>query len=196
VEGSGTFRGNDYSNPAVGERGVTHAEPETRIEVIYPLWREAAILQALKSVHPYEEVAYDIFPLTNSYQNIGAGLLGLLPHPMEGTFFLQKIKELMQTQCIRHTALLQKPIQKVALCGGAGSFLLQDAIKAGADVFISTDFKYHQFFDADGKILIADIGHYESEQFTKNLLFGLLQKKFPNFALHFSNINTNPVNYL
>ncbi|MBP9704034.1 MAG: Nif3-like dinuclear metal center hexameric protein, partial [Chitinophagales bacterium] len=112
------------------------------------------------------------------------------------TFFLESVKVKMKTECVRHTALLHKSIKKVAICGGSGSFLLQDAIRAGADAFISADFKYHQFFDADNKILIADIGHYESEQFTIPLIANLLQKKFPNFALHFSSINTNPVNYL
>lgn len=196
IEGTGTFRGNDDSNPVIGERGITHAEPETRIEVIYPKWKEGAIMTALKKAHPYEEVAYDIIPLANTYQNIGAGMIGSFTHPFEETYFLEFLKEKMKTDCVRHTALLQKSIKKVAICGGAGSFLLQDAIRAGADAFISADFKYHQFFDADNKILIADIGHYESEQFTIPLLANLLQKKFPNFALHFSSINTNPVNYL
>ncbi|MFZ1610426.1 MAG: Nif3-like dinuclear metal center hexameric protein [Chitinophagales bacterium] len=196
TEGTGTFRGNDDSNPVIGERGITHAEPETRIEVIYPKWKEAAIMNALKKAHPYEEVAYDILPLANKYQNIGAGMIGSFTHPMQETFFLESVKVKMKTECVRHTALLHKSIKKVAICGGSGSFLLQDAIRAGADAFISADFKYHQFFDADNKILIADIGHYESEQFTIPLIANLLQKKFPNFALHFSSINTNPVNYL
>lgn len=194
-EGTGTFRGNAESNPAVGEKGSMHTEPELRIEVIFPKWREAQIIGAMKEAHPYEEVAYDIIPLANTHPQTGAGMIGSFAHPKDETYFLEMVKRKMKTRCIRHSPLLQKPIQKVAICGGAGSFLLPDAIRAGADAFISADFKYHQFFDADRKILVADIGHYESEQFTSPLLLAILKKKFPNFALHFSSINTNPVNY-
>lgn len=195
MEGTGTFRGNADSNPALGQQGVMHTEPEMRIELIFPVWKEKAILKALREAHLYEEVAYDVYPLTNAYQETGAGMLGMLKDPIPETAFLQLLKTQMQTDTIRHTALLGKSVQKVAICGGAGSFLLADAMRAGADAFVSADFKYHQFFDADGKILVADIGHYESEQFTVHLLYRLLQKKFPNFALHFSSINTNPVKY-
>ncbi len=195
-EGTGTFRGNELSNPYVGRKGELHLEPETRIEVIFPSFLEQKVLSALFKSHPYEEVAYDIYSLDNFHQNIGAGLMGTLKQPISEGDFLQFVKTTMHCGALRHTALLQKPISKVAVCGGSGSFLLADAIAAGADIFISADFKYHQFFDADNKILIADIGHYESEQYTIDMLCALLTKKFPTFAVHFSKINTNPVNYL
>lgn len=196
LEGSGTFRGNKLSKPYVGSKGELHIEPETRIEVIFPSFLEQNVLSALKKSHPYEEVAYDIYSLDNFHQNIGAGLVGTLKESVEEAEFLQFVKNTMRCGVVRHTALLKKPITKVAVCGGSGSFLLADAIGAEADIFISADFKYHQFFDADGRILIADIGHYESEQYTIDMLCALLTKKFPTFAVHFSKINTNPVNYL
>jgi putative NIF3 family GTP cyclohydrolase 1 type 2 len=156
---------------------------------------ERAILQALRNAHPYEEVAYEIVALNNLHQEIGAGMLGNLPYPMETMDFLQIIKDQMKTGCIRHTDLLNKKIERVALCGGSGSFLLNDAIQAGADIFITGDYKYHQFFDAEEKIIIADIGHYESEQFTSEIFEEILKKKFPNFAVLLSNLITNPVKY-
>lgn len=196
LEGTGTFRGNELSEPYVGIKGELHLEPETRIEVIFPSFLEKKVLSALLKSHPYEEVAYDIYSLDNFHQNIGAGLIGRLAQPVEEGEFLQFVKDTMRCGALRHTALLKKRITKVAVCGGSGSFLLGDAIAAGADIFISADFKYHQFFDADGRILVADIGHYESEQYTIDMLGALLMKKFPTFAVHFSKINTNPVNYL
>ncbi|MFN0035032.1 MAG: Nif3-like dinuclear metal center hexameric protein [Saprospiraceae bacterium] len=126
---------------------------------------------------------------------VGAGLLGLLPHPIGEAEFLQHIKNALQTNCIRHTAFRGKPVRTVAVCGGAGSFLLPDALKAGADVFVTADFKYHEFFDAEGKLVVADVGHYESEQFTIELLRDIVQDKFPTFALHLTKLNTNPVFY-
>ncbi len=196
LEGTGSFRGNELSNPYVGRKGALHLEPETRIEVIFPSFLEQKVLSALFRSHPYEEVAYDIYSLDNFHQNIGAGLIGTLSQPVDEAEFLQFVKNTMQCGAVKHTALLQKSITKVAVCGGSGSFLLGDAIAAGADIYISADFKYHQFFDADNRILIADIGHYESEQYTIDMLCALLMKKFPTFAVHFSKINTNPVNYL
>ena len=196
LEGTGTFRGNELSKPYVGLKGELHLEPETRIEVIFPSFLEQNVLSALIKSHPYEEVAYDIYSLDNFHQNIGGGLIGTLKAPVEEAEFLRIVKNTMRCGGIKHTRLLQKPITKVAVCGGSGSFLLADAIGAGADIFISADFKYHQFFDADNRILIADIGHYESEQYTIDMLCALLTKKFPTFAVHFSKINTNPVNYL
>lgn len=196
LEGTGSFRGDDASTPYVGEKGEEHHEPETRIEVIYPAVSERQILFALRQNHPYEEIAYDIYLLENKHPEIGAGLIGRLKHPTDEFLFLRFVKSAMQTPSIRHTAFKGKNVERVAICGGSGSFLLQDAIAAGADVFITADFKYHQFFDADNRIVVADIGHYESEQFTIELITGLLQKKFPNFALHFTKINTNPINYL
>ncbi|MCS6819596.1 MAG: Nif3-like dinuclear metal center hexameric protein [Chitinophagales bacterium] len=195
VSGIGTFRGNEQSNPAIGQRGLKEKVGEMRFETIYPVYLENKILSALFESHPYEEVAYDIYPLDNIFSRTGSGMIGDLSEPMEEKAFLAFLKKSMQATCIRHTQLRNKPVCKVAVCGGSGSFLLHKAILAGADVYISADFKYHEFFDADGRIVIADIGHYESEQFTKNLLFDKLKEIFPTFALHLSQINTNPVNY-
>ncbi len=196
TEGLGTFRPLEGSNPYLGRHGVRQHEPEVRIEVILPAHTERTVLSALRQAHPYEEVAYDIVSLDNSWQEAGAGMVGMLPEPMEETAFLHWVRQQLPTGCIRHTPLLGKPISKVALCGGSGSFLLPDAIAAGAQVFLSADFTYHKFFDADGRIVIADIGHFESEQFTRDLLVERLKEKFANFAVRLSTIDTNPVQYL
>jgi len=195
IAGTGTFRGNESSQPFAGGQGEFHEEPETRIETIYEIHREEEILVALKKSHPYEEVAYDCFSLRNSHPKTGAGITGLLPEEMEEQDFLSMIKESMKTACIRHTKLPGKTVSKVAVAGGSGSFLLKAAIASGAQFFVTADFKYHQFFDADNRIVIADIGHYESEQFTKELIYGFLIEKFPTFAIHLSEINTNPIKY-
>ncbi|MES2446913.1 MAG: Nif3-like dinuclear metal center hexameric protein [Bacteroidota bacterium] len=195
LNGTGTFKGGDGANPYVGEIGLQHQEAEVRIETIFKVQDERKILLALLENHPYEEVAYDIYPLANKLENVGAGMVGWLPQEMEVNEFLHHVKEKMQTKVIRHTALLQKKIKKVAVCGGSGSFLLKDAIDAGADAFITADFKYHEFFDAENKLIICDIGHYESEQFTSNLLIDNIQEKFPNFAIRLTEHNTNPINY-
>lgn len=195
VDGVGTFKGNEHSNPVIGEKNKRSTEPEHKIELIFPDYKESKILQALKASHPYEEVAYEVITLDNVYQDIGSGMIGELENPVSETDFLASLKVKMNTACIRHTALLNKKIQKVALCGGSGSFLLPKAISQQADIFISGDFKYHQFFDADNQIIIADIGHYESEQFTAQLFNKIISEKFPTFAVQISTINTNPINY-
>lgn len=196
AEGFGTFKGNEQTNPHVGEPGKQHQEPELKIEVIYPAYLESKLLKALFTAHPYEEVAYDLYQLTNTTDRIGAGMVGELDQPVAEPDLLESLKTIFNVPVIRHTALLNKPIKKVAVCGGAGSFLLGDAMRAGADIFITGDFKYHQFFDAEDKLVIADIGHYESEQFTPQLLADILNKKFSSFAFLLSGINTNPINYL
>jgi dinuclear metal center YbgI/SA1388 family protein len=195
VGGTGTFKGNEQSNPKVGERLVRSRETEQKVEVIYPQHLQSQVLKALFDNHPYEEVAYEILSLDNMYQDIGSGMTGTLESPMDEKAFLSFLKRRMHTGCIRHTRLLQKPVQKVAICGGAGSFLLQAAIHAGADIFITADFKYHQFFDADNRIVIADIGHYESEQFTAEIFFDLLTESFPNIHISVTKQPTNPVLY-
>lgn len=194
-EGLGTFKGNEKTNPFVGEKGVQHQESEQRIEVIFKVQDERKIVVSLLENHPYEEVAYDIYPISNALANVGAGIVGWLPEEMEASAFLQHVKEKMNVKVIRHTSLLPKKIKKVAVCGGSGSFLLKDAIAAGADAFITADFKYHEFFDAEDKLMICDIGHYESEQFTSNLLIDNIQEKFRNFAIRLTEHNTNPINY-
>jgi len=196
VAGTGSFKGNDQTNPYVGERNQLHQEEEIRIETIFPKHIQSQIIQALLNAHPYEEVAYDIYPLDNEYQQCGIGMIGDLKSPMNEMDFLLKLKKTFGCQVIKHTQLLGNPIQKVAVCGGSGSTYLNNAIAQKADIFISGDFKYHQFFDARQQIIIADIGHYESEQFTKEVFYELLTKKFPKFAIHLSDINTNPISYL
>ncbi|HPD53890.1 MAG TPA: Nif3-like dinuclear metal center hexameric protein, partial [Bacteroidia bacterium] len=169
---------------------------ETRIELIFPAYRESAILKALFSAHPYEEVAYDIYSLENQYNEVGSGLIGRLPEPMDGRIFLLDLKKRMGAEVVRHTQLLDRKVQKIAVCGGSGSFLLNDARRQGADVLVTADFKYHQFFDAEGDIIIADIGHYESEQFTGELFRDLILKNFTTFAVRLTEVRTNPVYYL
>ncbi len=195
VSGTGTFRGNADSHPYTGVKGKLHLENEIRMEVIFERRKEKQIIGSLLEHHPYEEVAYDCFALDNAYADIGSGLIGKIKKPVQEHEFLSRVKKQMQTACIRHTAFRGKPVSIVAVAGGAGSFLLPAAMGLGADFFITADFKYHQFFDADNRIVIADIGHYESEQFTKELIYGILIKKFSTFAVHLSEINTNPVNY-
>ena len=195
IEGTGTFRAGEGTDPFVGEKGKQHREKEVRIETIFESHRESKIIHALLTSHPYEEVAYDIYPLNNLHRETGSGMIGELESSMEEQDFLAYLKSTMQTGCVRHTKLFGRKISRVAVCGGSGSFLLNDAIRQGAQVFVTSDFKYHQFFDADGKILIADIGHFESEQFTKDLLHDLLVKKFSTFAVRLSGVGTNPVYY-
>jgi dinuclear metal center YbgI/SA1388 family protein len=195
TDGYGTFKGNDHTNAFVGEKNVLHQEPEVRIETIFLAQDERKIIVALLENHPYEEVAYDIYPLDNKLQQVGAGMVGWLEQGMEAPEFLSFLKDRMNVEVIRHTQALPKKIRRVAVCGGSGSFLLPDALAANADVFITGDFKYHEFFDADKKLMIADIGHFESEQFTSNLLVEIIQEKFPNFAIRLTEHNTNPINY-
>jgi dinuclear metal center YbgI/SA1388 family protein len=194
--GFGTFKAGENTNPFTGEKGVQHREPEVRMEMIYPKVIEKKLVTTLHRAHPYEEVAYDLYMLDNDFQSAGSGMIGDLEDETDEKTFLEFIKKRFNTAVVRHTTLLGKKIKRVAVCGGAGSFLLPRAIAAGADIFISADFKYHEFFDADGRIIIADVGHFESEQFTQDLLLEIIRKKFPNFALHLTEQNTNPINYL
>jgi dinuclear metal center YbgI/SA1388 family protein len=195
AEGTGTFKAGDGTDPYVGEVGKQHQEKEIRIEVIFPSFLEHTIVNAMKSAHPYEEVAYDVVNVSNTHQNIGSGVIGELAAAVEEKEFLSYVKQIFQVPVIRHTALLGKPVKKIALCGGAGSFLIAKALAFKADVFITADVKYHEFFDANNRILIADIGHYESEQFTINLLHEILVQKFPTFAILKTEMKTNPVQY-
>ncbi len=195
LEGVGTFKGDEQSNPTLGKAGVREYANETRIEVIFKVQDECRLLSALFENHPYEQVAYDIYALENKLQSVGSGMVGELPEEINGADFLRLVKSQMGASVLRHTDLLHKKIKKVAVCGGSGSFLLKNAIAAGADAFVTADFKYHEFFDAEGKIVIVDIGHFESEQFTSNLLIDNIQEKFPNFAIRLTEHNTNPINY-
>ena len=194
-EGTGTFKAGEGADPYVGEIGEQHQEKETKVEIVYPFYLETQVVKALIAHHPYEEVAYDIFTMENVHFGIGAGVIGELKEPMEEKLFLQLLKERFRANGIRHTALLGKNIRKVAVCGGAGSFLIGKAVQMGADIYITADIKYHEFFDAENRLILADIGHYESEQYTIDLIRDLLVKKFPTFAVLKTSVDTNPVKY-
>ncbi len=196
VTGQGTYRPSARSNPYKGVAGGPREEAEeVKLEVLVPRHLGKKAVDILKKNHPYEEVAYELISLENENQTIGAGMLGDLAEPMPAQSFLQYLKDKMQLQCIRHTRLHDQMISRVAVCGGSGSFLLPVAKARGADVFVTADFKYHQFFDAENKIIITDIGHFESERFTIEIFSEILKKKFPNFAVLFTEVNTNPLNY-
>ena len=195
VDGTGTFKGNNHSNPIVGEKGKIHFEDETQISVTFSKHLESNILKILFKTHSYEEVAYEITSIENTNQHIGMGMTGELQEAISESEFLEFVKSTMKTGCIKHSSLLGKPIKKVAVLGGSGSFAITAAKHADADAFITADLKYHDFFQAENQIVLADIGHYESEQFTKNLLVTYLTKKITNFAVVLSKTNTNPVKY-
>ncbi len=195
IEGTGTFKGNSESNPVIGEKGKIHREKEVAVSLTYPWHIENIIISKLKNVHPYEEVAYEVIQLDNVNQHIGIGMFGELSKELSETEFLKFVKEKLPTDCIRHSKLTNRKIKKIAALGGSGSFGLQQAKAVEADAYISGDFKYHEFFTAENEILICDIGHYESEQFIKSLLYDVLTKKITNFAFISSEVNTNPVNY-
>lgn len=195
TQGEGTFRGSELTNPHVGKQGEDHREPETRIETIFPAYLEGTITRALIAAHPYEEVAYDIVSLENTHPRVGSGMIGELPEEMSEEEFLSHVGSCMHTPVIRHTPLLNNTVRRVAFCGGAGRFLLHSAAAQKADVFITGDFKYHDFFDADGNLVVMDIGHFESEQFTPELIAEFLVEKFPTFAVLLSEVKTNPVHY-
>jgi dinuclear metal center YbgI/SA1388 family protein len=195
VQGKGTFMPNDQAAPFIGNSNQQESVDEIRLEVIFPEHLTSRIVGALKQTHPYEEVAHYISSLKNENQEVGAGMTGELESPLEPIEFLRRLKTSMELITIRHTKLLDRPVKKVAVCGGSGSFLLSKAIQAKSDVFITADFKYHEFFDAENAITIADIGHYESEIFTKDLLKEVLIRNFPTFAINFSKTVTNPISY-
>ncbi|MCD0466702.1 Nif3-like dinuclear metal center hexameric protein [Flavobacterium sp. ENC] len=195
-EGFFTFKGNEDSNPVIGERGKLHTGTEIKIEVVFEKHLQSKILKALFASHLYEEVAYEIYNLQNSHQNIGLGMIGEFDTEMEEKDFLHFVKDKMIADGIRHSAFLGKKIKKVAVLGGSGSFAIKNAIQAGADAFLTADLKYHQFYEAENRLLLADIGHFESERYTKNYIVDYLQKKILNFAIILAEENTNPVKYL
>ncbi|NJN41686.1 MAG: Nif3-like dinuclear metal center hexameric protein [Flammeovirgaceae bacterium] len=196
IQGTGTFLPNEKAKPHSGSVNKIEHVAETRVEMIFPSVLESRVLQALKCSHPYEEVAFYLNVLDNEFQDVGSGMIGELASPEQTGKFLTRIKGIFGSNLIRHTQPVKDQIGKVAVCGGAGSFLLPLAKSARADIFISADFKYHEFFDAEKEIIIADVGHYESEQFTKELLMENLTRKFPTFAVNFSKTDTNPISYL
>ncbi|MFY0600550.1 MAG: Nif3-like dinuclear metal center hexameric protein [Cyclobacteriaceae bacterium] len=195
-DGIGRFRPGENTDSFIGKKGKETRVNEKRIEVILPDFKSKKILNALLESHPYEEVAYYLTSLKNANQEVGSGMIGELEEPMEISKFLSLLKDKMKTGVVRHTKTHKDQVKKIAVCGGSGSFLLKQAIMAEADVFVSADFKYHEFFEADNRITIADIGHYESEQFTKDLLYDILSEKLTNIALRLSEVQTNPIKYL
>jgi len=195
IEGKGSFRALDGASPYVGVSGELHTEPEIRFEAVFPTYLNRQIVAAIGNSHPYEKPAFDVYALQNTDNRAGLGIVGVLPEPVSELQFLKKLKEIFLVPFIRHTNLRGKEIQKVALCGGSGSSLLPNAIGGNADVFVAGDFKYHQFSDAEHDILVADIGHFESEQFVKEIFYEILSKNFSNFAVSFSKVKTNPINY-
>lgn len=194
--GISTFMGNNESNPVIGEKNKLEIQKETCINVTFEKYKEAAIVKALFENHIYEEVAYEITTLNNVNQKLGLGMIGELEKSMTELEFLHHLKTVFKAKGIRHSAYTNKPIKKVAILGGSGAFAIDNAKAKGADVYVSADFKYHDFFKAEKQLLLADIGHYESEQYTKNILVDYLSKKFSNFAIILSETKTNPINYL
>ena len=196
TSGQGTFKAGAEANPTIGKQGIRHTEAEVCLSVVLPDYLKNSVLNAMKRAHPYEEVAYQIVRLENTWQDVGAGMVGVLEKPLEFKDFLHYVKSQLQVPALRYTQAVGTHVTRVAICGGSGSFLLEDAKRSGADVYITADYKYHQFFDADGSISIIDIGHFESEQFTIELLGERFKRKFPTFASHLTEIVTNPVHYL
>ena len=196
VEGEGTFRAQAGCRPFCGDIGNLHTEKETRIETILPAYKKAEAIRALSSVHPYEEPVFDVYPLQNNWMQAGAGVIGELETPETELEFLKHIKKTFEVKCLRHNKLNGREIQTVALCGGAGAFLMPLAIRSGADVFITGEIKYHDYFGHDTDILLAEIGHYESEQYTKEIFYTIIRELFPSLALKQCKANTNPIKYL
>ncbi len=195
VAGTGTFNAGENAHPTIGEKGSMHQEKEVQLSMTFPSHREAKLLATLFREHPYEEVAYEVNTLDNTNQNLGMGMIGTLKKPISEIDFLNHLKQSMHAKGIRHSKLLDKPVQRVAVLGGSGAFAIKEAKKAGADIFVTADVKYHQFYEAESKLVIADIGHFETEQFTKNLLVAFLTKKIPNFAVTLAESKTNPIKY-
>jgi putative NIF3 family GTP cyclohydrolase 1 type 2 len=191
----GSFKPNEDSNPTIGQKGEVHFEEEIQINVVFPVYNEKSVLKALFNAHPYEEVAYEVVTLDNEFQDKGMGMIGELPAETTEIDFLSTLKSTFKTGCIKHSELRDKKVKKVAVLGGSGSFAIPNAIRAGADFFVTADLKYHDFYKAEQKLVLADVGHYESEQFTKELIHSFLSKKISNFALILANTKTNPIKY-
>lgn len=195
-QGTGSFKANGNAHPFVGKNNQLHFETENRLEIILPSYLKNRVVNKLLEVHPYEEPAYDLIPLQNKWNKIGSGLIGELEHEMDIIEFLENFKKIIHTKTLKVTSFTKNKVKRIALCGGSGSFLLKDSIRANADVFISADFKYHDYFETENRIIIVDAGHFETEQFTKDILKEIITKKLPKFAVQISEINTNPIKYL
>lgn len=193
--GEGTFRALEKANPFVGAKGDLHIEQEVKIETIFPFWKQNAVIKALLAHHPYEEVAYDIYLLENRLENSGLGMLGNLEKELEKEDFLSFVKGKLKIESLRFNNSFKGKIKKLALCGGAGSSLIREAISSGADAYITADLKYHEFQAASSDILLIDAGHYETEIFALNAIKSLLSEKLPKFATRISETKTNFVSY-
>jgi len=196
TEGEGTFRAQTGTHPYCGNIGELHSEKEVRIETILPEYKKTEVINALLAAHPYEEPAFDLYLLQNNWQQVGAGIIGDLNAPETELDFLKRIKNVFEVGCLRHNKLPGKEIKSVALCGGSGAFLIPLAVQNKADVFITGEIKYHEYFGYEDEILLVEIGHYESEQYTKELLYSIIRNLFPNFTLQISKVNTNPIKYI
>ena len=196
VSGEGTCKAGENTNPFTGEIGELHTEPEVRIEIILPIYKQSEVKRALIAVHPYEEPAYDFYLLENTWSQAGSGIVGTLAEETEEEDFLYLLKDTFHLKTIQHSALRGKPVRDIAICSGSGSFLIPKAISYSADVFITGEAKYNDYYDVEDKILLATVGHYESEIFTKNIFFDIISKKYPTFAVYMSGFDVNPVNYL
>ena len=196
LEGQGTFKAKENATPHVGEIGKLHFEPEVRIETVVPVMRKNEVIRALIAVHPYEEPVFDLYPIVNDWFQHGTGITGVLPEPMLEQDFLYMLKDVFKLHHVSHSHLRGKEIKEVALCGGSGAFLIGSAIDYGADIFITGEAKYNDYYDVEDKLLLAVIGHYESEICTKEIFHDAISKKYPNFVMHLSAFDSNPVNYL
>ena len=196
LEGTGTFRALEGTHPFCGEQGKRHEEKEVRIEVILPAFRKGVVMKALLAAHPYEEPAFDFYALQNAWNQTGAGVVGELAEPETETEFLKRIKQIFEVGCLKHSRMAGRLIRKVALCGGSGAFLLPDAVVSGADVFLTGEVKYHDYFFYDDRILIAELGHYESEQYTKEIFNSIIREQFPTLEVKMTRVNTNPIKFL
>ncbi len=195
-KGSGTFKATENAHPFCGRIGEVHTEEEIKTEITIPDYLIPACIRTLLEVHPYEEPVYNIVCLENTNPVTGFGIVGELDKAVGSLEFLQKVKNTFHCGIIRHTALCKPVVKRVAVCGGSGAFLIPEALHSAADVYLTGDIKYHDFFNTDNQLIIADIGHYESEQYTKEIFYELVTKKLSKFAVQFSKVNTNPINYL
>jgi len=193
AEGLGTFKPDDNASPFIGKNNKFQKSNEVKVELIFESHLEKELINCLKNSHPYDEVAFYVTRINNKSKMIGSGILGSLK--IDTSNLLKKLKNIFKTKVIKHTVLNKNKVSKIAICGGSGSFLINKALKNNADAFITSDLKYHDFFEGGSKMLIVDIGHYESEQFTKELIFEYLSKKLVNIAIHLSKINSNPIRY-
>jgi dinuclear metal center YbgI/SA1388 family protein len=193
--GLGSFTPIEGAQPHIGSLGIHTTVEETKLELIFPVWAQSKVVQALHQAHPYETPAYNLFTINNVNPEIGSGVMGYLPKAISELDWLAQVAKTCQVPVVRHSPLLGKQIEKIAICGGAGSFLIKQAQSLGADALLTADLKYHEFFEANNQILLTDPGHFESEHFTIDLLYKIIQEKFPTFAVLKSSIRTNPVHY-